>query len=355
MKRVAPWMGVVLVACISTQAHAKLVEYIFTGVVAAGGVDNGGVFTGIPNSSLAGLTYTAVFQVDTSAGEDDSGVNTIQMIGGSNYGVASTPIVNCTITINKHKEVIGPGTYGGIISSEEPGGIVAMSYGAVGRQVMYGGVDSPNLPYSLSTNVAAYTVQSTDSLPDDYFSVYTGGAMDLSQSVLAQGTLLPQTVSIKTVVGFQPLANALVDGIEGANGWYITPASVTWVVTGDPAPSETGCTPTTLSDTKSERLTCALANTHGSYTTTVTIKQDTVPPLITITRPAQGKVYKVGATVEALFSCADATSGIESCIGEEGAKGTPIYTAVAGTYGFTVAATDKAGNQSTATVTYTVK
>ncbi len=80
---------------------------------------------------------------------------------------------------------------------------------------------------------------------------------------------------------------------------------------------------------------------------------DNVPPTITLTRPADGATYRAGQNVTAAYECADADSGIASCVGTR-PHGSPIDTGSIGTKSFTVTATDNAGNTSTRTVSYKV-
>jgi peptidoglycan/xylan/chitin deacetylase (PgdA/CDA1 family) len=79
---------------------------------------------------------------------------------------------------------------------------------------------------------------------------------------------------------------------------------------------------------------------------------DLTGPTITLTTPA-ATTYQQNASVVAKFSCADA-SGVASCLGTV-ANGAKLNTATAGTFTFTVKATDRLGNGSTKTVSYTVK
>src|SRR5260370_1708672 len=82
-------------------------------------------------------------------------------------------------------------------------------------------------------------------------------------------------------------------------------------------------------------------------------KMSNPPPTITITAPANGGTYSLNATVASNFSCADALSGISTCVGPA-ASGTNFNTNTFGTHTFTVTATDVAGNQAQVTSTYTV-
>jgi hypothetical protein len=98
---------------------------------------------------------------------------------------------------------------------------------------------------------------------------------------------------------------------------------------------------------------CADLAGNGSGTNVGPIKIDKTPPTITITAPANGGTYLLNAAVASNFSCADALSGISTCVGTV-ASGTNFSTSTVGTKNFTVTATDAAGNQAQVTNTYTV-
>jgi hypothetical protein len=98
---------------------------------------------------------------------------------------------------------------------------------------------------------------------------------------------------------------------------------------------------------------CADLAGNGSGTNVGPIKIDKTPPTITITAPANGGTYLLNAAVASKFSCADALSGISTCVGTV-ASGTNFSTSTVGTKNFTVTATDAAGNQAQVTNTYTV-
>ena len=79
---------------------------------------------------------------------------------------------------------------------------------------------------------------------------------------------------------------------------------------------------------------------------------DTTPPLITFTSPANGAVYVIGQPVVADYSCSG-LSAVATCAGPVPPGGT-IDTSTPGTYVFTVNATDTRGNRSTASAAYSV-
>jgi hypothetical protein len=80
---------------------------------------------------------------------------------------------------------------------------------------------------------------------------------------------------------------------------------------------------------------------------------DVTDPSVTLTTPSTDAMYEVGESVAADFSCSDAGSGIDSCVGTV-ADGSPIDTSTVGSNSFTVTGTDNAGNDTVVTRSYTV-
>ncbi len=106
-----------------------------------------------------------------------------------------------------------------------------------------------------------------------------------------------------------------------------------------------------LVDAAADRArTFALSNPQ---TQAISYAQDTEGPAIDIAAPLDGSSILPGATVLAAFSCADADSGLVSCVGTV-ADGAAIDTTTPGDRSFTVTAADTAGNVSTKTVGYKV-
>ena len=95
------------------------------------------------------------------------------------------------------------------------------------------------------------------------------------------------------------------------------------------------------------------AGAEATLTTTY-IVFDVIAPTATITSPAAGAVYAVGAQLFANYSCDDPKgSGVVGCIGSA-PNGYPLPTNQPGTFSFTVDAYDAAANHGTASVSYTV-
>lgn len=80
---------------------------------------------------------------------------------------------------------------------------------------------------------------------------------------------------------------------------------------------------------------------------------DFTPPTVTITAPVDGARYPIGAQVQVSYHCDDSESGIANCSGTVPADA-PLDTSAAGSFSFTVTATDHAGHVTTETVTFTV-
>jgi hypothetical protein len=88
-------------------------------------------------------------------------------------------------------------------------------------------------------------------------------------------------------------------------------------------------------------------------TQTASFAQDLEGPAIEIAQPLEGAQFKQGQEHIADFSCSDSDSGVESCVGSV-ADGAAIDTSAIGIHTFTVTAMDKAGTETTKSVTYMV-
>ena len=97
----------------------------------------------------------------------------------------------------------------------------------------------------------------------------------------------------------------------------------------------------------------ALTGDHNPQTQLTSFEPDFEAPTIDIASPVAGSDYATGSTVLADFSCADAGTAIESCVGTV-ADGAAIATGTTGEHTFKVTATDLAGNVTTKEVVYNV-
>jgi hypothetical protein len=118
------------------------------------------------------------------------------------------------------------------------------------------------------------------------------------------------------------------------------------------APDDTAVDTGSLGD-KTFTVTAADKAGNSASKTVSYAVVDATPPSIAITTPADGEVYAVGQQVTAAYSCVDADSGVETCVGSV-ANGAAVDTGSVGEKSFTVEASDKAGNTASQTVSYTV-
>ena len=107
-----------------------------------------------------------------------------------------------------------------------------------------------------------------------------------------------------------------------------------------------------LDDDREDRAR-TLTGDHNPQTQMTSFEQDLGKPTIDIATPVAGSVLTKDSVVPADFSCADAETAVESCVGTV-TDGAPLATGNIGHYEFTVTATDLAGNTETKTVVYSV-
>jgi probable HAF family extracellular repeat protein len=159
-------------------------------------------------------------------------------------------------------------------------------------------------------------------------------------------------VFLLTGIDTAPTVTAKIKGYL-FNGWYITATTLSWIITGYPVPTTSGCSTVSVPNTAGTTYTCTATNSVGSKSASVTLKVDTTNPTVTITTPVNDATYTVGQVVDAAYTCADSISGIATCKGTV-ANGAPINTRVAGPISFTVHATNNADLVTSKTVNYTV-
>jgi hypothetical protein len=113
--------------------------------------------------------------------------------------------------------------------------------------------------------------------------------------------------------------------------------------------------PTLTVPIRSHPFTLTVNDGRGNTATdqVVILVQDTTAPSIAISSP-NGGPYAWNQQVLAAYSCADAVSGIASCVGTV-ANGAAIDTSTVGTHTFTVTSSDTAGNANRLDVTYSVQ
>jgi hypothetical protein len=167
------------------------------------------------------------------------------------------------------------------------------------------------------------------------------------------GLLVPALLVLATsgqaaVDGTPPSITFEIVGTQGANGWYVTPATVRWRVD-DPESgirSSSGCDAMTITaDTPGTRLTCsATSMIDVSSTVSMTVKVDRTAPTVTGASPDRPPDTAGWYTrpVTWTFAGSDGTSGIAGCSSVTYAGPDNANATVSGT------CTDNAGNVSAA-------
>lgn len=114
-----------------------------------------------------------------------------------------------------------------------------------------------------------------------------------------------------------PEVTVVLHGTLGANGWYVTAATLNWIVQ-DPESiilETIGCNARTLTtDTAGSTYSCYARSDGGETTKTVTIKVDVTAPTVTVTlsrAPDANDWYNHPLSVA--YAGSDITSGVEAC------------------------------------------
>jgi len=154
-----------------------------------------------------------------------------------------------------------------------------------------------------------------------------------------------------------PSVTATPSRTSDLNGWYNHAFDITWSAV-DTLSGVASCRPPLTHggpDTGTGQVAGACEDQAGNRSEAAFgFMFDATAPTITITQPAGGASFPLHQTVVAAYSCADALSGVLSCIGPV-ASGASIDTSTAGSRTFTVNAVDIAGNAATLTHQYSVR
>lgn len=183
--------------------------------------------------------------------------------------------------------------------------------------------------------------------------VITGSGTGLTRQVTVtdlagnSATFTTPAVNIdRTPPGVQPV----VTGTLGQNGWYTSDVQVAWAI--DEAPGSiiatTGCESSVVSeDTAGVTFSCSVTSAGGSASSSVTIKRDATPPVLTFGTPSPAPNANGWnkTNVSIPFTRSDAMSGLAST---STASPLVLRTEGANVTG-QVVVTDNAGNSATFT------
>ncbi len=171
----------------------------------------------------------------------------------------------------------------------------------------------------------------------------------------------PDTTS--PTVTLNPSGNSCT--VPGANGWCRGTQTAGFTASdagsGVASPcSGASCTFTQSTTTNGSSVSiasgqaCDAANNCNPGINAGPFKIDSAAPTASITTPANGANYTVGASVLASYTCGDTGgSGVATCSGTT-ASGSAIDTATPGAKTFSVSVADNAGNTTNVQVSYTV-
>jgi hypothetical protein len=211
---------------------------------------------------------------------------------------------------------------------------------------------------ALSWNVASDTpILSSAGCGAAILKSNTAGVTYTCTATNAQGTST-QSITLKKD-STRPTAKALAKPGDNAAGWNKSAVTVTFSGTDSVSGVASCSAPVSFPNQGTDFAasgTCA--NNAGLVSLTATasnIDIDLTLPTVSITTPTNGAVYARGSVVTASYVCADALSGVASCVGPI-VNGATIDTSTArSNASFIVTAKDAAGNQKKVTYKYSVQ
>ena len=153
-----------------------------------------------------------------------------------------------------------------------------------------------------------------------------------------------------------PLLSTETDRAPNGHGWFNGPVTVRFAALDalsgllESSPDQTVATEG--AGQEATGFATDLAGNQAAATAILNI--DSTRPTISIASPSNGSIHLLNAPVAASYTCSDALSGIDTCIGSS-ADGTGSNTSLPGTHTLSVQATDRAGNVTSASVSYSVR
>jgi hypothetical protein len=189
----------------------------------------------------------------------------------------------------------------------------------------------------------AFATASVDGAGQSFSATATNGA-----GLVGDGSVTVNVDKTKPAI-----IAAVFAGSEGSNGWYTSNVTVGFVCA-DATSGVANCPSAQVLTSQGVNMSSAqtaldLAGNTSDASNTVSVNIDSVNPTLSITGVTDGGVYTLGQ-VNPGIQCSDATSGVESSSGNlTGGNANGV-----GTFTYSGVCTDKSGNFSTKSATFSV-
>lgn len=176
--------------------------------------------------------------------------------------------------------------------------------------------------------------------------------MSIRVACIALAMLSVFSVPVWAVDFTPPIVTPQVSGELGENNWFVSDVAVQWVISDGESEAAVfaGCEPTVISaDTASQTLYCSAISSGGITSMTWDVRRDATPPQVAYSNAKP--VYGVHEEIAIFCNAYDAVSGVTRSTCQDI---TGPATAFAATNTFSATATDGAGNEGSASVTFEV-
>jgi hypothetical protein len=249
--------------------------------------------------------------------------------------------------------------------NREPANSVALKWDNIAPTVTHTATPKPNSADWNNTDVTVHFdakdddtgsgVKAGSVTPDVVVSAETAGRDVTGTAEDVAGNKGSDTVTVKLDKTAPAITGAVVDGTLGANGWYTSAVTVRFTCSDALSGIATCPDPVVLATNGASNSVTRSATDNAGNTASATvsgIKIDQERPTLTAADVnVAGATYTLGAVPSASCNATDAVSGVDSCrVSVTGGSANGV-----GGFAYTAVATDRAGNTTTVSGTYTVK